>query len=541
MGLISTLARVEAVRAGHAAPLATVRHRHLAECPLVLVPLAMAGETGAPLAAMVGTDRAQPRVLLVPQPRDRAQRFAFLAELAEEVLPHVERHTTQAEADETARVAEGAERPELCVDAAQLLVPNRAGVDFLALLGRSTRFRRSVEDAEAEQAAATSPVPARVPLLGRWLTHYAERAQTPGGSLLLAMTELLARHWASGQSALEDQQLATQLAWICPPDGLDAPGAALRAETERDARGLLRHPPAGPATDPEFDNRLLGPALSRYEAARSSPGHASPQAAEEELRVLLTRQLRPTWDAVWQGWDLLRALPRGARVEGRWKGDRHSFTNHRDRIAAGEAPQPRQDDAAASARKLAHRERAQAELTVQEALDDPLVMAEHRLTGEAFLGTVESVEMAHSEGRSPRPRPIVSLRTEDEPPLTVRDEVYREVQGRQQNAQVLSWSPPQGAEPQAEEAPGEGAQARRAGVVLLQLTSGMGRRKEPDAGTVPEPGERLCWTRFALTVRGGPKLPSPEELPWTHGGEGAQPSDGTLTDAAGPDADRSSA
>ncbi|CAM5548841.1 hypothetical protein SAVIM40S_07521 [Streptomyces avidinii] len=37
MSLLSTLARLEAVRAGRAQPLATVRHRHLSEHPMVLV------------------------------------------------------------------------------------------------------------------------------------------------------------------------------------------------------------------------------------------------------------------------------------------------------------------------------------------------------------------------------------------------------------------------------------------------------------------------------------------------------------------------
>ncbi|MGK5643351.1 hypothetical protein ACSNOK_34585, partial [Streptomyces sp. URMC 126] len=80
MSLVTTLARIEAAAAGRAQPVATVRHRHLAERPLVLVPLTTAGEAGAPLGAMVGTDRDAPRLLVVPQPRDRTLRFAFLAE-----------------------------------------------------------------------------------------------------------------------------------------------------------------------------------------------------------------------------------------------------------------------------------------------------------------------------------------------------------------------------------------------------------------------------------------------------------------------------
>ncbi|NEE12398.1 hypothetical protein G3M58_38825, partial [Streptomyces sp. SID7499] len=104
---------------------------------------------------------------------------------------------------------------ELCTDAAQLIVPSRAGVEFVRLLGRSMRFRRTAED----DPDTPYPAPARVPLLGRWLTHYGERARVPGSSLLPAVTDLLNRHWATGQSSLEDQHLGALLAWIDPPAG----------------------------------------------------------------------------------------------------------------------------------------------------------------------------------------------------------------------------------------------------------------------------------------------------------------------------------
>lgn len=50
---------------------------------------------------------------------------------------------------------------------------------------------------------------------------------------------------------------------------------------------------------------------------------------------LLAGVMRPTWDAVWHGLDLLAELPEGARVTDRWTRDRWSFTGHRDRVRAG--------------------------------------------------------------------------------------------------------------------------------------------------------------------------------------------------------------
>ena len=128
MPLTVTLARLQAWATGRAQPLASVRHRYLAPHPLVLVPLTTAGEAGAPLGAMVGTDPQRPRLLVVPQPRDRDLRFAFLAELAEVVLPHVRAaeddvtHEPRRETDPA--TGERVEvQAELCTWAPQILVP----------------------------------------------------------------------------------------------------------------------------------------------------------------------------------------------------------------------------------------------------------------------------------------------------------------------------------------------------------------------------------------------------------------------------------
>ncbi|MCD7445319.1 hypothetical protein K4B79_44960 [Streptomyces lincolnensis] len=510
MSLISTLARLEAVSSGRAQPAATVRHRHLAERPLVFVPLTTAGEAGAPLGALVGTDRDAPRLLVVPQPRDRDLRFAFLAELADVVLPYIDGYAESVEAAErTDTDPETGKRVkvevDLCSDAPQLIVPSRAGVEFVRLLGRSLRFRRTAE----QDPETPYPAPPRLPLLGRWLTHFGERARVPGSSLLPAMTDLLARHWTTGQSTLEDQHLGALLAWIDPPEGRSGAEAALDAELTRDARGQLLCPPAGPATDPAFDNKLLAPAIERYDRARTALAAAEDgleaddrlgilTAAEHELRELVESRTRPTWDAVWRGLDLLRALPEGAHVEERWTRDRWSFTAHRDRVLAGEPPQPRRDDAVTAANKLAAREREQARLEAQEALDDPLVMAGRRLSGEAFTGEVTDVVMAYSEGKRPSPRPLVTVRTDDRPHLGERARVYRSLGGKPQAAEFVG---------QEDE-----------GILVLRIMDKMGRGKEPEAGSVPEKGDRVCFTLFEHEQRGGAKLPDPEDTPWTHGG-----------------------
>ncbi|MDH6137798.1 hypothetical protein P3T37_007231 [Kitasatospora sp. MAA4] len=528
MSLLGTLARLEAVRSGRAEPLATVRHRHLSDRPLVLVPLAAAAEDGAPLAVLLGTDRSAPRLHIVPQPLNRGQRYAFLAAFADDLLPYLESCAAEVERIEGSEKdpQTGEKIPtfrELSADAPQLIVPNPGAAQHLALLGRATRFRRTAEDPDPGRY----PAPTQVPLLGRWLTHLTDRAKVPGSSLLLPMTGLLARHWATGQSQLEDQHLGAQLAWHEPPSGLSGAEAARLVESGRDERGQLLHPPAGPTTDPRFDEKLLAPAIGRYDAAlaalrhaqdedgpespRAQSAQASAERAVEQLRALLTEVLLPTWHDVWRGLDLLRTLPPAAHLPERWESDRWSFTGHRERVAAGEPPQPRRDDAVTAARKLAQREREQVRTDVQEALDDPLAMAERRLAGEAFSGEVtELVPDWDTSGRTPKPRPLLTVRTADHPHADLGREVHRAGGPAVQKAVITAVDPEQG-------------------LITVRVASGMGRKKEPEPGSLPAVGERVTFTLFELTARQSAPLPEPDDTPWTHGGPPSATQDSPTT------------
>ncbi|MFF3854109.1 hypothetical protein [Micromonospora sp. NPDC002575] len=501
MSTLRALAKAQALAAGVAQPVATVRHLHLSDRPLVLVPLTMAGEANAPLAALVGDAPDAPRLLIVPQPRNRDQRFAFAAELAGIVLPHLESFRGDTE---PVAVDRGRDVRHRYVDAPQLVVPNPGGVMFLRLFGRSTRFRRTDGD---------YPVHPSVSLLGRWLTFFAERAEHPGSSALLALTDALTLHWATGQSAVEDQHLPAVLGWLDPPPGLTGAQAAARAEDP------ARCPPAGPATDPEFDNRVLAPAIAAY--ADAADDEATRRSAYAELEVALRGQLAPTWDLVWRGLGLLAALPPGARVAGRWAGDRDAFTGHAEHVDAGGGPQPRRDGAVAAAVRLHRLERAAASYAVQRAYDDPLVMAEHRLTGEAFVGDVTLADPARVDDTGKRPvlRPRIQVVTTEPVAVPVGATLCSPARPGQK-ARVVFLTP--AADGKTE--------------VVLELSGGMGRGLTAPPGTVPEVGERLCLTTLSDGFLPAGSFPAPEETPWTHGGPPAAsvPTDPAPGPAAGP-------
>ena len=242
MSTLTSLARAMAAASGTAQPTCTVRHVHLSPHPLVFIPLALAGEANAPLAALVGDDPGAPNLLVVPEPRDRDLRFAFAADLAAVILRYIESYFADHEP------TDGRDPAIRYADAPQLLVPNPAGIAFTRLLGRSTRFRR----AEGPYAVAES-----VPVLGRWLTFFADRSESPASSLMLAATDALSAHWATGQSPAEDRNLAALLGWIDPPPGTTGAQAAAAG------RGSAALPIGWPRHRPHVRQRGPRPANSR--------------------------------------------------------------------------------------------------------------------------------------------------------------------------------------------------------------------------------------------------------------------------------------
>ena len=143
-----------------------------------------------------------------------------------------------------------------------------------------------------------------MPVLGKWLTFLADSADHPGAALLADLTSLLAEHWATGQSPLEDASLAAQLAWIDPPPGMTGLQAALATEDP------LRCPPAGPATDPGFDQAILEPLVRNYDRAAQAGNQAGVDRAAAEISG---RPPRPAGTDMGCGLARDRAAARAAR------------------------------------------------------------------------------------------------------------------------------------------------------------------------------------------------------------------------------------
>lgn len=498
MSALTSLARAQAALRGRAQPITTVRHVHVSRAPLVIVPLAMAGEANAPLAAMVGQDRGAPALLIVPQPRNRSQRFEFAHSLALIMLHYLGQFATTTEPVPTGPGRTAARRP---TDAPQVWVPNGAGIEFLRLFGRSTRFRST---------SGPYAVQVSVPILGKWLTFLAEQAEHPGSSLLLAATEMLAQHWATGQSAIEDANLAAALGWIDPPVGVTGREAARAADDP------LQWPPAGPATDPTFDREVLAPSIAEY--AATGEDVRARRRAVTRLTGALRSQLEPTWQLTWRAIELIGQLPPGGHVAARWEQDRHAYCRYYDYVAGGGNPQPKRDSAVAAAVRLNELERRQAAYEAQCAFDDPLVMAEHRLVGEAFVGTVVSSEPNRRVGAGRRRslRPLITVHTTDPFRLTAGEAALSDPARPRQHAEIVAVTDtPLGSE------------------IVLELAGGMGRGQMPIPGTVPAPGDLVCFSTVTDDYQPRGTFPARDATPWTHGGPPQPPArpDGEANEA----------
>ncbi|MFE5399602.1 hypothetical protein ACFQ9U_34190 [Streptomyces sp. NPDC056568] len=486
MSRLSTLLRLEAAETETAQDASMVGHFHLAEQPLIFLPLNRSGTEATLLAVMFGDEPGRPQLLVAP-PHGRPA--AFLEELAGNILTYIEGFQN------TEHLPAKGKKParERHTHAPQLLVANRRSLPYVGRLGRALRFTEPPEGSD----------PARsVGRLGQWLTFFADHAEHPGSALLLALTDLLATRWITGQSHLEDEHLAALLAWIDPPPGTTGLRAALDAENPQvpGPDGQL-HRPAGPATDPSFDSLELDPLLTAYDNAAKEGNTAAMMRLTDRLHTLLHNYLKPTWDDAWHALGLLRNLPQTHDAQRRWAADRDRFTAYTTYLAADGRPQPIKDDPVSAARRLARMELAQGAFDAHRALEDPYFMAERRTTGEAVAGTVTEVDAHHTVpgARSPKLRPRLTLHTTDPVRLDIGHLLAGPHNPRVHMA-VRAITPH-----------GQGTD------LLLEVMTLTGTVKKPRTDSVPAVGDQLELT-FAPEFFSRPPFPSRENTPWTHGG-----------------------
>lgn len=469
MSTLDVVQRLRAAFDGRARQRASMRHRHLDEEPLVIVMYRLSGESAAPLGVMYGTSPAQLELLVAPEPRSRQIRFQ---EVFNPLAVDLNRYVASRAGDR-----EIVRNRSICRRSPQIVVPNSATAEFVGpLLGRSLRYLKTDGD---------YAVPEDTVVAGAHLTWLGLEAELPGSSVLLAATELLRRHWITGVSDLESEDLHVQLAWLDPPAGSTGAEAAAAIEPRRFSGELAA---AGPTPDPSWDRDTLDPLVADFNARRDrAEDYPTVERLGADIRTAVREALEPTWQSTWRAIELLRALPEAPSVARRWEDDRRAFTSHADRVEAGDARFRARDSVKQAAYMVSRREDAQSTLEASEALDDPLVMAAAIGDGQAIAGTVVGVM-----------RPTVELTVAGPCPVPIGTELY--------------WAEQRG----------------KCSVVIIDATD-----TEPFAVTLetkkgktkyyPSVGERAVYSSFKEGTFPPPKMPA--NVPWTHvGPEAPMPS-----------------
>jgi hypothetical protein len=353
---------------GRALRRTTLRHVHLADPPLAIAIWRLGGERFR-AAAIAWGPLDGPFQLAVPgEPRNRDLYFAALQPFAADLCARIRRAAATLVARERGNVIE-----HIPVDALQLVVPNKATVSALGLLGRYLAY--------LSDRGGVAPDPALVEA-GKHLRFYARHARVPGQSLLIALDRLVADHWATLLSPFEQANLAALDAQIEPAPGLHPFESSAAAEAT--AR-------IGPEPTEDID-RTTGALLAEFNAARGAstdPEIVGPLA--EPLREHYCAMTVPVWQLMGRVVTRERRLPAAPSVYRRFESDREAFGRHVTWVITQGGYYRTTDTPRQAAITLRRLEDVLARYEADQAVEDPALMIPHLLDGDAIRGTVASL------------------------------------------------------------------------------------------------------------------------------------------------------
>lgn len=492
MSAIRLLLQAEAAQARRAVRSTGYRHIHLTKRPLIVCTYNLSGEAAAPLGIAYGTSVNGMKVVASAEPRNRESRFRAIHEFARDFHAYIRPHLATTTEVRSRRGGTPVEY-EVAVSAPQVVVPNRATLAYLG--GRLGRYLRYLD------VSTTEAVPEETLWTGAHLSWLEDHSHYPGQSIFVSATQMLSDHYCTGQSAYEDENLASLLAWI-----ENEPGGGVRRLEEAETR-----PPMGPVPDPEWEARLE-PLVRGFSAAVSAGDSRAQAKAETAMKKQVRPPLRDAFVATAQAVEILRGIPEAAHSPERWGDDLRAWGSYCRRAQHGIPRFRTRHDALTAARKLETWSKALELLEAQKAFDDPLIMAEFEAQGQCVSGIVTFADISNKEVKAGNKRatqvPLITINMMSPTRLLMGTD--------------LVWAADPRVKGQIRQVPSGG----RPGDCILAVTAGH------DRGTrLPSLGTRT--TFVTLEVFGGQAPDSPGEVPWTHrSGDGDFPdsSERPLTD-----------
>jgi hypothetical protein len=375
---------------GKAKRIALFCHRHLTKQPLAIVLWQLGAEPFSAAAIGYGSGSQKYEFVVAGDPRNRDLAFAALLRFAHWFNPRFEAPATHREI-----VRRGAMNFTRASSAPQILVANGGTIDSLGNIGRRLAYLRQ---------DGPKPAPAELVRLGQHLLFLRRHARVPGQQLIVSLTTLLANHWATALSELEQISLPAFNAYIASPSGLH--GFCAATEAEKYTIGPI---PAG-----EDDERLdsIVAEFNRRRADSTEPTLVAPLLAP--IQAHYEPLIKRTWKLIWECRDREASWKESPSVGRRWDVDRDDYTQHIDWTTRNGRRRTRHTPRQA-AMLLRQLEEAKALVQAEEACDDQLKMIPYLLNNKAVQGEVVQVDSNYYEMGPARRvrRPLVKISSPD--------------------------------------------------------------------------------------------------------------------------------
>lgn len=382
---------------GRAQRRSTLRHRHLVDRPLVVVPWHLGAEPFTFAALAYGEEQDHFQLAVPGEPRNRDLLFAATLEVAEWFIERFEEPWSRRTV-----VEDYNRRRELAPEAPQLWVPNQGAVTVLAKLGRRLAYLPTEPRDEGPP-----PADLRLVRLGRHLQFLAAHAVVPGQQLIVSATGLAGANWMTEQTPTERANLAALDAWIDPPADVHGFDAASAAEGT----------PVGPLPLPEVEKRV-DRLMGTFNDARRSGPDSEQRKRLSELGDLYEMLSQPAWELTWRVIERERSWREDERfLPRRWFADVDAYSRHLEWMNGPNGGRRRTRQTVVQAiRSRRKAEEAKGLVEAEEAITDPIRMIPYLLDHKAVEGRLVRYDAGHREikegNKRPSTVPIVHIRTD---------------------------------------------------------------------------------------------------------------------------------